>query len=171
MLNDIYTLLPQDIIDFNNLNALPKNSKGPQVTPMSYKNAANESSAKMTLSGTPAALIPAGFQFSDVLGLNVWEISTPFILGTNGEIIDVRAKCRTDGEIVAVAGTLTSKITTDPHITSLTNPNNAIISGAVYDNCVDKKTIDDPRYQQWADAMESNQSIETRQVITITMSS
>lgn len=169
MLNDIYLLLDQDIIDFNTLNALPANNQGPQVTPMSYQNQADESSVKMTMTGTTDAVIPAGFRFSDVGGSNIWEISTPVTLDGSGNAVDVYAKCRTDGAIVALAGTLTNIVDSNPDLVSVTNPYNAVVSGETFDTCVDKLTIDDPVYQQWKDVMEVNQSISTRKVITITM--
>ena len=48
MLTDIYMLLPQDVIDFNALNALPENNQGPIVVPTSYDNMSDNSSVKVS---------------------------------------------------------------------------------------------------------------------------
>lgn len=169
MLNDIYLLLPQDIIDFNTLNALPANSQGPQVTPMSYVNSNNKSSVKMNLIGVPDAIIPLAFMFTDAEALNTWIISSPVTLDGSGNATNVYAECLTQGEITGLVGTLTEMITFSPNLTSITNPFDAVVSGEEFDNCIDKSTVDDPLYQPWKDAMEANQPISTREIITITM--
>ena len=166
---DIYLLLAQDIIDFNTLNALPENSQGPQVTPMTYKNENNRSSVKMNFSGTANAVIPAMFMFSNVGVTDLWITSTPITLDGSGNANSIEVECWTTGAIVALANTLTNMVTSNPDVASVTNPYDAIVSGQEFNNCVDKSTIDDPDYQPWTDAMENNQAISTREVITITM--
>ena len=177
MLNDIYLLLPQDITDFNTLNALPANNQGPQVPPMSYQNGNSRSSVKVNLTGTPNYEIPKTFMFSDSEVNNIWElvpqvvdnISVPFVFDENGNAFNIYAECKSIGAVTAVAGTLTNIVLGSVDISSITNPNDAVISGQIFDACVDKSTIDNPTYQAWADAMENNQPISTREVITITI--
>ena len=178
MLNDIYLLLPQDVIDFNALNALPENNQGPQVSPMSYQNNNSYSSVKVNLTGTPNSEVPKTFMFSDTQENNIWElvlqvvnnITVPIVLDSNGDAFNVYAECKAIGEVTADAGTLTNIVMSPGDISSIANPFDAIVSGQLFDNCVDKSTIDDPTYQAWADAMEANQPISTREVITITIS-
>lgn len=169
MLNDIYMLLPEDTTDFNTLNALPENNQGPQVSPMSYKNNNTRSSVKMTFTGTADYVIPGGFQFSNSAVSNLWITEDPITLDGSGNASDVYVECWTQGPIEALAGTLTNIVTTNPDVTSVTNEFDAVVSGEEFNNCVDKSTIDDPTYQPWADAMEANKPISTREVITIEM--
>ena len=167
MLNNIYLLLPADIADFNKLNALPENNRGPQVLVMSYQNNSNRSSVKMIFTGTANAVIPAGYMFSDALTKNLWITSAPITLDVAGNASDVYVECWTVGPIVALSATLTNKITSNQNVTSVTNVFDAVVAGEAFDSCVDQSTIQDPLYQPWTDAMEANQPIATREVICI----
>jgi len=190
MLNAIYLLLPQDITDFKALNALPENNQGPQVSPMSYRNDNDKSSVLVNLTGTAGTTIPSGgLLFSTTPSTAVWitvgnlvtikdqlqvelgedKIPTPVVLDANGDGLGVYCESISPGSISADFNTLNNIIIPVAGVNNVVNPFNAVVSGEDFLNCVDKKTIDDPTYQPWADAMEANQAIGTREVIIITI--
>lgn len=187
MLNEIYLLSVQDVLDFNGLNALPENNRGPQVSPMSYKNQNSKSMVRVDISGDPNITVPLAFLFSDLSGLNMWivvgnlvmvngqlvietdenENVVPVTLDGNGQVFGAYCESIAPASINAGANTLIKIITPSSGINTITNRFPASASGASYDSCVDKTTIDNPNYQPWRDAMEANQPISERDVIII----
>lgn len=103
----------------------PSKAAGPSLYGLVQLNGitrqdASQSTVTLTLTGTPAAVIPAGQLVSDVNNTNQWTTLSEVTLDGSG-VGTTQAQCVTFGPIAAVAGTLTNIVTPFPGWTSVDN--------------------------------------------------
>jgi uncharacterized phage protein gp47/JayE len=87
---------------------------------------ASPSIATLTLTGTPATLIPAGQLVSDVNNVNQWATTEDVTLDGAGTV-EVSAECQVFGPVAALAGTLINIVTPVAGWAGVTNAGDAIL--------------------------------------------
>lgn len=104
----------------------PSKATGPSLYGLVQLNGINQQDASqstvmLTLTGTPAAIIPAGQLVSDADNKNQWSTLSEVTLDGAG-VGTTQAQCVTFGPITAEIGTLTNIVTPFPGWTSVNNP-------------------------------------------------